>query len=432
MFKKERSKKSIKKENEDTSWIVEGIVAYLRSPMWTVPVLNFVEECCGEFIDSEENKFEYTEIHQRYKKMVEELLAKYMKELELTESQFSEACSINNRDIAKLDGNFEYIWAADDFLLFKRLMLKYNAEVQREALNMLQQNYAGSEKNELMYTEENTKAMDKMLKKSKHSLKNRKLQKQEKEDMELAIQFSKMEMERLNVLVEEEHKLLEEAIRLSLESSMSLSNDASATQTHLSTKKSGESISLTKPVEIGGNTMNIPQGFSASSLDSAPSYSEPADKSKVASLSPLSAFTPKYAEVKKPQPTSKSNDLPPLRTQKEMSSSEAAAAWLDGAMKRITESPTHNVNGASKAQHGAIDPAELAKRKAYLQEQRDKLLALKRKEREKQLSEYIEQKQTSDEPSTSDNKKSDTKEDKVLASRKSIAERLKNEVINKK
>lgn len=430
MFRKERSKKS--KGNQDTSWIVEGIVAYLRSPMWTVPVLNFVEENCGDFIDTDENRFEYTEIHQNYKKMVEGLLAKYMKELELTEEQFSEACSINNRDIAKLDqSNFEYIWAADDFLLFKRLMLKYNAEVQREAMSMLQQKYVGNQKEDLTFTEGNTQVMDKMLKKSKHSLKDKKLEKQEYDDMQLAIQFSKMEMERLNVLVEEERKLLEEAIRLSLESSTSQSNESSSNQIPTSTKNSETSMALTKPVEIG-NSVDLPQGFSASSLNSPALYKEPSKESKIDSISPLSAFTPKSTDVAKFNSASKPSDLPPLRTQKEMTSSEAAAAWLEGAKKGITDSPIHNTHNTSELKPGAIDPDELAKRKAYLQEQRDKLLALKRKERNKQLSDYIEQKNgEANKPDTSDEKKSD-KEDKLLASRRSIAERLKREVINKK
>lgn len=38
----------------------------------------------------------------------------------------------------------EYIWAADDFVLFKRLMLQKNLEVEMEALNMMKQESKGS------------------------------------------------------------------------------------------------------------------------------------------------------------------------------------------------------------------------------------------------------------------------------------------------
>ena len=35
-------------------------------------------------------------------------------------------------------GMFEKIWAADDFLLFKRLMIKHNLELEMQALNLIQ------------------------------------------------------------------------------------------------------------------------------------------------------------------------------------------------------------------------------------------------------------------------------------------------------
>lgn len=44
-FKSKKTSK--KKESQEISWILEGIVAFLRSPTWTVPIMNFVEEHCG-------------------------------------------------------------------------------------------------------------------------------------------------------------------------------------------------------------------------------------------------------------------------------------------------------------------------------------------------------------------------------------------------
>ena len=37
-----------------------------------------------------------------------------------------------------MQGMFEYIWAADDFLLFKRLMIKHNLDLEMQALNLMQ------------------------------------------------------------------------------------------------------------------------------------------------------------------------------------------------------------------------------------------------------------------------------------------------------
>lgn len=78
-----------------------------------------------------------------------------------------------------------------------------------------------------------------------------------------------------------------------------------------------------------------------------------------------------------------------------------------------------------------IDPEKMAKRRAYLQAQREKLLKIKKKEREKELLDYNEQKQDSQTSSSQDTKVLDPEEEKKLASRRAVAQRLKEEVIHK-
>lgn len=426
-LKKEYPKKSkgrSEKNSEDESWILEGIVAFLRSPTWTSPVLNFVEENCGEFQNSEENKFEYTEIHKKYQKLVENLLQCYMRELGLSESQFSKVCSKENSDIASLDGSFEYIWAADDFLLFKKLMLKNNLAVEMQAIHMLKQQISAfPEKDPNEFNDEDAQMFDKVLKKSKHSsLKSKRVQQQEEADLQMAIQFSKMEMERLNALAEEEKRLMEQAIRLSLESSVSATAGELGTEARPPAHNEGriDHSALTQPVEIKDTNTKPPDGFSTSSLIKPLVYKEPEKKQDH-----------KKNEGRE-SAEAKATDLPPLRTAPDVSNTDAATAWLNQAMKEITESPIHSVqNMSNHSSKSSIDPEELAKRKAYLQEQREKLLALKRKEREKELTEYKEQLQDN-KSSAADTKPPDPEEERKLASRRAVAERLKKEVINKK
>lgn len=432
MFKKKSSKKGrpAKQSTEETSWIVEGIVEYLTSPTWNVPVLNFVESQCDSFTHSEECSLEHTEIHKKYKALVEQLINAYMKELEITEKQFSSACSPTNRDIAQMHRNFEYIWAADDFLIFRRLMASHNVRLQKEALLMLDSGDPSKQ-----FSNEDAEVVTKMLKSSKISLAERKSRKvQEEEDLRLAIEFSKMEMQRLNSIADREKQLLEQAIRLSLESSKSGGDEDNA---HISKVKDFEvtqqNSSLTKPISVSHPVLT---DISAKSLDKPATYQSPLDQRRelpdpvqqYKSIDGNPIPTKQSVPQQKTSPTSTSTpSLPPLRSQHNMSSADAANAWLDQAMKGIIESPKHSMlsHNSKDTKYGSIDPEELTKRKAYLQAQRDKLLAQKRKERNEELMEFMENKQTDDMPER------DAKEEKQLASRRAIAERLKREVINK-
>ena len=39
------------------------IIGFLRSPRWKAPVMSFIDEFCTVFDDEEENKLEFTKIH---------------------------------------------------------------------------------------------------------------------------------------------------------------------------------------------------------------------------------------------------------------------------------------------------------------------------------------------------------------------------------
>lgn len=56
---------------EEQDWILDIVADYLASPVWKNPIIEFIDENCIIFEDSEENSLEYTEIHMKFKKLVE-------------------------------------------------------------------------------------------------------------------------------------------------------------------------------------------------------------------------------------------------------------------------------------------------------------------------------------------------------------------------
>ena len=51
---------------------------FLQSPVWKNPIINFVEEKCLIFENTEENRLEYTVAHNDFKRMIESKLEAYI------------------------------------------------------------------------------------------------------------------------------------------------------------------------------------------------------------------------------------------------------------------------------------------------------------------------------------------------------------------
>merc|ERR1712184_158663 len=63
-----------------------------------------------------------------------------MEDIGITPKQFEEACGKGSKRSFQ-HGLFEQVWAADDFEIFKRMMIQKNIELQLQALELLQQRY---------------------------------------------------------------------------------------------------------------------------------------------------------------------------------------------------------------------------------------------------------------------------------------------------
>ncbi|XP_070368180.1 cilia- and flagella-associated protein 36 isoform X3 [Equus asinus] len=92
-------------EEDEVEWVVESIAGFLRGPDWSIPILDFVEQKCEVFDDEEESKLTYTEIHQEYKELA----------------------------------ILQPVLAAEDFTIFKTMMVQKNIEMQLQAIRIIQE-----------------------------------------------------------------------------------------------------------------------------------------------------------------------------------------------------------------------------------------------------------------------------------------------------
>jgi len=81
MATKEERKDPVETEHD---WFFDIIINFLRSPRWKTPIMSFLDEYCIIFDNEEENKLEYTSIHNEFKRLVDELIGCLIAELGVT------------------------------------------------------------------------------------------------------------------------------------------------------------------------------------------------------------------------------------------------------------------------------------------------------------------------------------------------------------
>ena len=124
-------------DRDEYDWIFDYTLQFLESDKFDAAVMDFIDEKCVYFENTEENKFIYTDIHDEFREHIEVLISSNLGELGITTELFLDSCakSRNNRHINQVV--FERLTAIDDFATFKKVMAKRNIELQIEAM----QNY---------------------------------------------------------------------------------------------------------------------------------------------------------------------------------------------------------------------------------------------------------------------------------------------------
>lgn len=122
----------------DDEWIYDSVVGFLNSHLWSVPVESFVDAHCLVFDACETDLEVYNTIHSEYKQLVEELLEGFTNDIHITSEQFIEGCEKgSNAESIYTKSMFEYVFAAVNFSLFRQIMVRHNAALSLQALQMI-------------------------------------------------------------------------------------------------------------------------------------------------------------------------------------------------------------------------------------------------------------------------------------------------------
>mmetsp|Transcript_10431 Transcript_10431/g.15600 ORF Transcript_10431/g.15600 Transcript_10431/m.15600 type:complete len:350 (-) Transcript_10431:310-1359(-) len=309
-------------------WLYEYLLQFLRSPGWKVPIMSFVDENCIVFDDEEENKLSYTEVHNQFREMIDNLMGNLCGELGISEELMAKIINMglkNSRDRRV----FEQIIACDNFMSFKKLMVKRNKELEAEALEMM-----GTEVPQSELQEANEQARN--------------------AEIEHAIALSMAQEEERLRLEEEEKKQIELALKLSEEEFRKAEELR---------KQEAEQIEQLKQKP-------------------APVYEAPPEVEPQIDSQVEQETRNKLQEEQKQYPK-----LPPVRNFKKTDVSEEMKQ-AENLQKRAEEIAKQNT---SEPEPQKVSTESLAERQARLRAQRDALLARKKQERQKELQEYVEQ-----------------------------------------
>ena len=122
----------------DQEWILDIIAEYLQSPVWKNPIIEFIDDNCVVFEETEENRLEYTVIHQKFKKLIETQLEAYIQDLGITSAIFVATCGKAAKKVHRTV--LQQILAVEDFLLFKQMMVNRNIQMNKEAMEEMKKN----------------------------------------------------------------------------------------------------------------------------------------------------------------------------------------------------------------------------------------------------------------------------------------------------
>ncbi|ELW47878.1 Coiled-coil domain-containing protein 104 [Tupaia chinensis] len=305
-------------EEDEVEWVVESIAGFLRGPDWSIPILDFVEQKCEVFDDEEESKLTYTEIHQEYKELA----------------------------------ILQPVLAAEDFTIFKAMMVQKNIEMQLQAIRIFQ------ERNGVLpdcLTDGSDVVSD---------------------------------------LEQEEMKILREVLRKSKEE-----------YDQEEERKRKKQLSEAKTEELPVHTSEAAK-ISNSQGDCEP-FAHPPSEVKV------------HFANQSVQPLARKVEALP-----ETSSLPQKSLKIPGLEHASIEGPIANLS--------ALGTEELRQREHYLKQKRDKLMSMRKDIRTKQIPNTEQKGKSPGETEEMTEKPEMTAEEKqTLLKRRLLAEKLKEEVINK-
>jgi len=122
---------------------LDSITEFLKSPVWKNPIVQFIDENCASFDCEEENKLEYTEIHNKFKTLVDTKLNGFMTDFGIPADSFLMACELASQKVHK--SIVKQLLAVEDFLVFKKMMNARNKQLNEEAMKQLKPTDGGEQ-----------------------------------------------------------------------------------------------------------------------------------------------------------------------------------------------------------------------------------------------------------------------------------------------
>eukprot|EP00933_Yihiella_yeosuensis_P081364 TRINITY_DN94959_c0_g1_i1.p1 TRINITY_DN94959_c0_g1~~TRINITY_DN94959_c0_g1_i1.p1 ORF type:complete len:244 (+),score=49.99 TRINITY_DN94959_c0_g1_i1:99-734(+) len=106
-------------------WLNDYVTQFMKSPSWSGPLKNFIEEncCIFDFTNPEENKLEYTDVHNAFKELVDSLLAAHLLEVDITPEAFAASYDALAQDDPQFNSITEQLVSVADFLVFRNMMM---------------------------------------------------------------------------------------------------------------------------------------------------------------------------------------------------------------------------------------------------------------------------------------------------------------------
>lgn len=400
----------------DQEWVLDSLVGFLRGPLWSEPVFTFLDERSVVFDidDTPENQDEYRKVYEDYKKLVNQLLDCHMRELSISPKQFEQAVQDANEFLSQRlqQTLFEQIWAADHFESFKRMMIQVNIDLQLWALEILAAKYGIIPG---LFLPEGLSVEDFM-----------------SHDLSGDYQGISSKLRSLvNFAAVEDERAPEEG---QPEETPSAAAQQQLQQHEQQRHQKPQRQQQQQPQEQQGTV-----SLHATSVPTIPhDSSEPVKRvdeemKKEKSLPPL-----RKREEGERRPSAVSNSTENTQFQEIMS------GLLDVQIERpktavLHESKVKTIRNRLKEDKEELDAEEIRKRQSYLRSQRDRLLKLKKEEREQQVKRMQELQQSGQRPPTAkfialekEKQKEDEKEssgsERALAYMRTLAARIKSEV----
>ncbi|CAL1528405.1 unnamed protein product [Lymnaea stagnalis] len=404
-----------------SEYVLDEIVYFLSNPFFQIPVLSFMESKCLIFDPSIEDSEAYLEIHAEYIKLVDLLLEGFRTDTGLSHDQIIQAMKELSskpdlRDVFQV--LFEQVLATVDYRIFVRIMAQKNLELQQQALLLISQMLGGSLPESLLKDAPG----DVQWSKSQHHSKD------EDQILLAVLAQSKEEYEREKKKTNDEQEELRIIIGISQSESARLEQSMKVEQEKLN-ETLQKSLTLNDEPQTTGKT-----------LSSKPTLS------KSASIPPPASYQPKRqsSTTTAPKQIVADHHLGAKDSGSAVSSADAAASWMKSAETEMNSSDAHSkaVQAAAAGMAG-MSGEEYKRRVEFLRQQRDKLMEMKRKEREKQL--LSAEKSQPQRPASARAAKVALKQghgnggpekspedEKKLAMRRAIADRIKSELMGKK